>query len=162
MELCSCGSGIGYEKCCRPFHKFDSIPKTALACMMARYCAFVKLEMDFLEKSYNPDKLEGYDRDSTFRWAKESAWKGLEIVECLNGQESDEEGVVEFKAKYVSGGSEYIHHEKAKFLKREGVWFFMDGDIQNDSIKRVSPKIGRNDACPCGSGKKYKKCCLSK
>jgi len=24
-----------------------------------------------------------------------------------------------------------------------------------------SPKIGRNDACPCGSGKKYKKCCLT-
>jgi hypothetical protein len=27
-------------------------------------------------------------------------------------------------------------------------------------IKRDGPKIGRNDPCPCGSGKKYKKCCL--
>jgi hypothetical protein len=26
-------------------------------------------------------------------------------------------------------------------------------------IVNVSPKIGRNDPCPCGSGKKYKKCC---
>jgi preprotein translocase subunit SecA len=26
-------------------------------------------------------------------------------------------------------------------------------------IKRNEPKVGRNDACPCGSGKKYKKCC---
>jgi uncharacterized protein YecA (UPF0149 family) len=26
---------------------------------------------------------------------------------------------------------------------------------------RASPKIGRNDPCPCGSGKKYKKCCLA-
>lgn len=26
----------------------------------------------------------------------------------------------------------------------------------------VEPKIGRNDPCPCGSGKKYKKCCLNK
>jgi uncharacterized protein YecA (UPF0149 family) len=25
---------------------------------------------------------------------------------------------------------------------------------------RPDPKIGRNDPCPCGSGKKYKKCCL--
>jgi uncharacterized protein YecA (UPF0149 family) len=25
---------------------------------------------------------------------------------------------------------------------------------------RTSPKIGRNEPCPCGSGKKYKKCCL--
>ena len=29
-----------------------------------------------------------------------------------------------------------------------------------DSI-RTEPKIGRNDPCPCGSGKKYKNCCLS-
>ena len=25
-----------------------------------------------------------------------------------------------------------------------------------------APKVGRNDPCPCGSGKKYKKCCLGK
>jgi hypothetical protein len=29
-----------------------------------------------------------------------------------------------------------------------------------DTFERDSPKIGRNDPCPCGSGKKYKKCCL--
>ena len=29
-------------------------------------------------------------------------------------------------------------------------------------FKRDSPKVGRNDPCPCGSGKKYKKCCLNK
>ncbi|MCD6389209.1 MAG: SEC-C domain-containing protein [Desulfobulbaceae bacterium] len=27
---------------------------------------------------------------------------------------------------------------------------------------RQDPKIGRNQPCPCGSGKKYKKCCLRK
>lgn len=27
---------------------------------------------------------------------------------------------------------------------------------------RPEPKVGRNDPCPCGSGKKYKKCCLAK
>ena len=29
-------------------------------------------------------------------------------------------------------------------------------------FKRNSPKVGRNEPCPCGSGKKYKKCCLNK
>jgi hypothetical protein len=28
-----------------------------------------------------------------------------------------------------------------------------------ETIRRESPKVGRNDPCPCGSGKKYKKCC---
>ncbi|MAU06352.1 MAG: hypothetical protein CL919_00500 [Deltaproteobacteria bacterium] len=27
---------------------------------------------------------------------------------------------------------------------------------------RTEPKIGRNDLCPCGSGKKHKKCCMKK
>jgi hypothetical protein len=27
--------------------------------------------------------------------------------------------------------------------------------------RRTTPKVGRNDPCPCGSGKKYKKCCLA-
>ncbi|MGB5441507.1 MAG: SEC-C metal-binding domain-containing protein, partial [Gammaproteobacteria bacterium] len=26
--------------------------------------------------------------------------------------------------------------------------------------RRLEPRVGRNDPCPCGSGKKYKKCCL--
>ncbi|MCA9538753.1 MAG: SEC-C domain-containing protein [Myxococcales bacterium] len=29
-------------------------------------------------------------------------------------------------------------------------------------ITRDAPKVGRNDACPCGSGRKYKRCCLGK
>lgn len=28
-----------------------------------------------------------------------------------------------------------------------------------ETVKRESPKVGRNDPCPCGSSKKYKKCC---
>jgi len=28
--------------------------------------------------------------------------------------------------------------------------------------KQVEPKVGRNDPCPCGSGKKFKKCCMNK
>ena len=31
-----------------------------------------------------------------------------------------------------------------------------------DTFKRELPKVGRNDPCPCGSGKKYKSCCLRK
>jgi len=30
---------------------------------------------------------------------------------------------------------------------------------QNVTVKNDEPKVGRNDPCPCGSGKKYKQCC---
>jgi hypothetical protein len=32
---------------------------------------------------------------------------------------------------------------------------------EQEPYRRETPKVGRNDPCPCGSGKKYKKCCLS-
>lgn len=34
-----------------------------------------------------------------------------------------------------------------------------NADIQPVRDKKVNPKIGRNEPCPCGSGKKFKKCC---
>ncbi|OPL16054.1 MAG: preprotein translocase subunit SecA [delta proteobacterium ML8_D] len=34
-----------------------------------------------------------------------------------------------------------------------------DGDDRPKTVKRKGQKVGRNDPCPCGSGKKYKKCC---
>jgi uncharacterized protein YecA (UPF0149 family) len=30
------------------------------------------------------------------------------------------------------------------------------------TYKRKTPKVGRNELCPCGSGKKFKHCCLAK
>ena len=36
------------------------------------------------------------------------------------------------------------------------------GEVQVKQIRLDQPKVGRNDLCPCGSGKKYKKCCGQK
>ncbi len=48
----------------------------------------------------------------------------------------------------------------------EGMLEMMQGVIEiaklnlpNKPVSRATPKIGRNDPCPCGSGKKYKNCC---
>lgn len=38
--------------------------------------------------------------------------------------------------------------------------FFDDYSLPKQEPVRTEPKVGRNDPCPCGSGKKYKKCCL--
>jgi SEC-C motif-containing protein len=44
-------------------------------------------------------------------------------------------------------------------VRREGIWYFHDGELKKAPPVKHGPKIGRNDPCPCGSGKKYKKCC---
>lgn len=45
-------------------------------------------------------------------------------------------------------------YEKLCFIKEDGLWCYLDGDI----MLVVDIKIGCNDECFCGSGKKYKKC----
>ena len=46
------------------------------------------------------------------------------------------------------------------FVKEKDGWKFEDGELVGETpIVREAPKVGRNDPCPCGSGKKYKKCC---
>ena len=45
--------------------------------------------------------------------------------------------------------------ESKKLKNREGTV-----NYSNDEPIRVEKKVGRNEPCPCGSGKKYKKCCL--
>lgn len=52
--------------------------------------------------------------------------------------------------------------EHAAVLEEERRELLKDRPGYPPIIRRQSRKIGRNDPCPCGSGKKYKKCCLKK
>ena len=52
-----------------------------------------------------------------------------------------------------------IHHENAYFKKIDGNWMYEVGDVKPMTVVREGAKVGRNDPCPCGSGKKFKKCC---
>jgi len=51
--------------------------------------------------------------------------------------------------------------EKTQDFKEEKKDIFSDEpeEVKSNPVRRDTPKIGRNDPCPCGSGKKYKKCC---
>ena len=75
-----------------------------------------------------------------------------------DGGEKDTTGVVEFVANYEVEGNAVRHHEISDFRRVEGEWFFRDGKEIPVTVWRDTPKVGRNDPCPCGSGKKYKKC----
>lgn len=160
MKACPCGSEKSYEKCCRPLIEEDQPAPTAEALMRSRYSAYVKSQVDHIHDSTHPDKREGYDRDEGAAWAKKFQWQSLEIVATEGGGEGDETGTVEFIARYRNKEKASRHHEIAQFKRHEGRWYFYDGQTPTpvQSIRK-GPKIGRNAPCPCGSGKKYKKCC---
>lgn len=166
---CACGSGLDFSKCCEPFLK-GQLPETAEQLMRARYTAFTVADIKFLEKTLAPESRTDFDPKTTEQWAKDSKWKGLKILSTDKGTASDNKGTVEFVATYEVEGEGVEHHEVSEFRKTpEGRWYFVDGKSHthkegeghqhhHETVVRAEPKIGRNDPCHCGSGKKFKKC----
>jgi SEC-C motif domain protein len=159
-NLCPCGSALAYTGCCEPIISGKVKALTAEALMRARYSAYVKHEIDFIANSCVRKEGENdIDMDETRRWSEDSEWLGLKVHGTQNGGISDEEGIVEFSAFYTRNGFKDEHREAAAFKKVDGNWLYAEGKLAGTTIVRAAPKVGRNEPCPCGSGKKYKHCC---
>mgnify|MGYP000128082312 CR=1 FL=1 len=160
MALCYCGSQKEFSACCEPILKGESRALTAETLMRARYSAFATHDIEFIKKTVLPEKRAEFDEKATREWSENSQWISFEVKKIAGGGEGDTEGTVEFVATYSVNNTEQAHHERAQFKKRSGRWYFVDGTIvAQQPFIRPTPKVGRNDPCPCGSGKKYKKCC---
>lgn len=69
----------------------------------------------------------------------------------MNAQHSQAEGT-------FANQSSAMNADAARRQAANGV-MQRNSQGQNVTVRRSTPKIGRNDPCPCGSGKKYKQCC---
>lgn len=160
MSLCYCGSGVDFSECCGPILEAMRSAETAEELMRARYSAFATGQADFLHKSLHPEHRHDHDVVATQRWIESSQWQGLEIVQVVGGKAGDDKGTVEFIATYKEEGLIKPHHEVSSFSKTDGAWYFVDGElVKPKTAVRSEEKVGRNEPCPCGSGKKYKRCC---
>ena len=157
---CPCNSGLPYASCCEPLIKGVTAAPGPEALMRARYSAFTHQEMPYLLETLHPGQRSDYDEEGAAKWARESDWTGLEIINVKGNPATENTGSVEFKASYRRNDEKLEHHELAEFRKSNGTWYFFDGKmVTAGQYRREAPKVGRNDPCPCGSGKKFKKCC---
>lgn len=154
-DPCPCGSQDNYAECCGLLHSGKQQAATAEALMRARYSAFVVEDENYLLQSWHsstrPERVLENDTQHT-------EWKGLNVIECHAGAEGDRDGTVEFIARFTVHKQAGQIHEVSKFMFEDDRWFYLDGEAKK-GITATSEKIGRNEPCPCGSGKKYKKCC---
>ncbi len=169
---CPCGSALDYEACCGPYLAGEASPPTAEALMRSRYTAYTRGDIDYIADTLAAEDRAAFDRAAATAWATQSKWLGLRIQFVEGGGRADREGVVAFAATYSQNGQVMEHHEVSQFRRGErGAWRFVSGDTgarligQRPQVSTPQParsgttKVGRNDPCPCGSGKKYKKCC---
>ncbi|MBL0709040.1 MAG: SEC-C domain-containing protein [Sulfurimonas sp.] len=107
--------------------------------MKSRYEAFLREDWDYIEKTSLYQKAKDLKDMASIEWVN------LEILDFYDD-------IVEFKAYYKEDASMKVLHEKSSFVKIDKEWKYKDGEIFNS-------KIHRNQSCPCGSTKKFKKCC---
>lgn len=155
---CPCQSGKSFAECCEPLIKGEEKAETAEQLMRSRYTAYTQVNMDYIEKTHDPKTRKNSDMEANRRWAESAKWFGLEVLSTEGGGPDDDDGMVEFIARYDLGEGEEEHHEHSLFRKENGGWYYSDSRNSQETYVREE-KIGRNDPCPCGSGKKYKKCC---
>lgn len=166
MNSCPCGNQKDYSQCCQPIHSDHSLAHTPEQLMRSRYSAHVQGLVDYVVNTYHPSCNAEEDRQAIAE-SVDSDWCGLEVVSCEAGRDENE-GFVTFKAYFNQEGEQFCLEERSRFLREQGLWYYIDGTFVEQAEQPIDPrlsqtvqslKVGRNDPCICGSGKKFKKCC---
>ena len=89
--------------------------------------------------------------------------KAIEILEQALGVDGiDEEHEIKLRLKQLYKDNGMTEKADSVVIDESGTYDIFSGLAMNEpvNVPRNVTKIGRNEPCPCGSGKKYKKCCL--
>ncbi|TDD90864.1 hypothetical protein E1202_07060 [Saccharopolyspora karakumensis] len=122
-DLCPCGLGEPYGRCCGPLHAGEREAATAEQLMRSRYSAFAVGDADHLLRTWHPKTRPAeLDLDPAQRWLR------LEILSRTGGGPFDTEGTVDFRALYRLDGATGSLTEHSRFTRRGKSWLYVDGD----------------------------------
>lgn len=140
---CPCGSTKTYAECCEKYISGAALPATAEALMRSRYTAFYLHFYEYIAATMLPPAANHFNVEEAKRTADAVQWKGLQVINA--GADT-----VEFRAHFHADGRDQVLHERSRFKRQDGKWYYISG---------AHHETGRNEHCPCGSKKKFKKCC---
>lgn len=122
--LCRCDTDKKFADCCGRYLDGNAIPATAEALMRSRYTAYTLLREDYLLATWHVST-----RPAQLGLAAEAASKWLRLQVKRHEQQDDSHAVVEFVARYKIGGRAHRLHEVSRFVREDGRWFYVDGDL---------------------------------
>jgi SEC-C motif-containing protein len=122
-DACPCGRGAAFADCCgRYVLHFDATPApTAEDLMRSRYSAFVYERADYLLATWHAST-----RPPALDFEPGAKWLGLEVRthRVLDAAHAE----VEFVARFRVGGRAVRLHERSRFVREGGRWYYVDGD----------------------------------
>jgi len=92
--------------------------------MRSRYTAFVVGDADYLDQTWHPGT-----RPAELSLDPAQRWTALEILDVGAGGEADVRGTVEFRAAWRHGRDRGVLHERSRFVRQGGRWWYLDGEI---------------------------------
>ncbi len=121
---CPCGSHRKFTECCGRYLDGGETAPAAEALMRSRYTAYALLREDYLLATWHvstrPQQL-GLAQEAPTKWI------GLDVKR--HGQQDENHAIVEFVARYKVNGRAFRMHEVSRFVREEGRWFYLDGDV---------------------------------
>jgi len=128
MTACPCGRTnakghvLELAACCGPSLAGQSAAD-AESLMRSRYSAFVRGDVPYLLATWHASQ-----RPAEMQLEAGAQWLGLEIKHHrLTGDDTAE---VEFVARFRVGGKAVRQHERSRFVREGGQWFYVDGDVR--------------------------------
>ena len=127
---CPCGgvpAGTPLAGCCGPVVDGERLATTAVQLMRSRYTAYVLGNGQHLFRTWHArTRPDDATPDPRVRWL------GLDVLDVVGGGPDDDEGVVEFRARWVSVDDGPVRRgelqERSRFTRRAGRWVYVDGD----------------------------------
>lgn len=109
-----------YATCCGRWHAGEAAP-TADALMRSRYAAYVLQRTDYLLATWHPStRPRELPPDPAVKWL------GLEVRHHLT---AGDRATVEFVARSKLAGRAHRLHETSNFVREEGRWYYVDGEL---------------------------------
>ena len=115
------GGALSVQDCCGQLHSGLAAPD-AERLMRSRYSAFVLRHVPYLLDTWHAST-----RPASLELEEEAKWLGLEIKQHRNTGENTAE--VEFVARFRVAGRAVRQHELSRFVREDGRWFYVDGDV---------------------------------
>ncbi len=126
--VCACGRAdargrpLSWHACCGPYVQGQALAPDAEALMRSRYSAFAHEQVDYLLASWHPST-----RPADLTLEPGVKWLGLEVREhrVLDADHAE----VEFVARSRVAGRGQRLHERSRFVREGGRWYYVDGDL---------------------------------
>jgi len=117
------GQVLAYAECCGLSHAGERPAPDAETLMRSRYSAFVRGDVPYLLATWHAST-----RPASLALEEGAKWLGLEIRQHrMTGADTAE---VEFVARFRVAGRAVRQHELSRFVREDGRWFYVDGDVR--------------------------------